>query len=196
MGTERGPKGPLSCVSSCMHLRSDMTVELMDSMGSDDSIIRAMMVSTKGGAAKDTTADFGRINFLMKNRHGCYDSETEVLTRDGWKRWPDVKGTEEFLTLNRFTDEMEYQHAERLVRKPVDGPMIQIKMAQVDALVTPDHRMFAARRQHRSWDFDLVPAKEFLERCHRVRLGGGIWDGEIHAPEEAALVGFIAAHSP
>lgn len=50
--------------------RSDLTVELVDSMGDDDSVIRAMMVSTKGADAKDVEADFGRINFLMKNRHG------------------------------------------------------------------------------------------------------------------------------
>lgn len=50
--------------------RSDMTVELVDSMGDDDSILRAMMVSTRGDLAKNAKADQGRINFLMKNRHG------------------------------------------------------------------------------------------------------------------------------
>lgn len=51
-------------------VRSDMTVTLVDSMGSDDSVIRAMLVSTQGGEAMDAEATFGRINFLMKNRHG------------------------------------------------------------------------------------------------------------------------------
>lgn len=50
--------------------RSDMTVELVDLMGSDTSIVRAMMVSTQGSDALDAEASFGRINFLMKNRHG------------------------------------------------------------------------------------------------------------------------------
>lgn len=53
-----------------MDFRSDMTVELVNSMGSDDSILKAMMVSTKGAEALDAEADYGRINFLMKNRHG------------------------------------------------------------------------------------------------------------------------------
>lgn len=54
-------------------LRNDFTVGLIDHMGSDDSVLRAMMVSTD----KDQTvtemsepAKQGRINFLMKNRHG------------------------------------------------------------------------------------------------------------------------------
>ena len=51
-------------------LRSDMTVELVDSMGGDDMIIKAMLVSTQGAASLDAEATAGRINFLMKNRHG------------------------------------------------------------------------------------------------------------------------------
>lgn len=54
-------------------LRSDMTVDLVDHMGSDDSILRAMMVSTKKDATvaeMNESAKRGRIEFLMKNRHG------------------------------------------------------------------------------------------------------------------------------
>jgi thymidylate synthase (FAD) len=51
-------------------IRCDMTVDLVDSMGGDDSIVKAMMVSTKGAEALESEAHEGRINFLMKNRHG------------------------------------------------------------------------------------------------------------------------------
>ena len=50
--------------------RSDMTVELVDAMGDDNRIIQAMLVSTQGGEALEAEATYGRINFLMKNRHG------------------------------------------------------------------------------------------------------------------------------
>lgn len=50
--------------------RTDVTVSLVDYMGTDQSILRAMMVSTQGEKALEAKADFGRINFLMKNRHG------------------------------------------------------------------------------------------------------------------------------
>lgn len=53
-----------------IRFRSDMTVELVDSMGDDHSILHAMMVSTKGAGAFDETEIGGRLNFLMKNRHG------------------------------------------------------------------------------------------------------------------------------
>lgn len=47
-----------------------MTIELIESMGSDDGIVQAMLVSTQGAEAKEADATYGRINFLMKNRHG------------------------------------------------------------------------------------------------------------------------------
>ena len=34
----------------------------------------------------------------------CYDAETEVLTSEGWKAWPDVDGTELFATVNPDDD--------------------------------------------------------------------------------------------
>lgn len=44
-------------------LRSDMTVELVDGMGDDASVVRAMLVSTQGSDAIEAEASFGRINF-------------------------------------------------------------------------------------------------------------------------------------
>ena len=51
------------------------TVELIGHSGGDESVLAAMMVSTKAEASKDLLtedpdANIGRINFLMKNRHG------------------------------------------------------------------------------------------------------------------------------
>lgn len=54
---------------------SDLTVNLIDSMGSDASVLAAMMVSTQGVRSlemleRDPFEDQGKIEFLMKNRHG------------------------------------------------------------------------------------------------------------------------------
>ena len=63
---------------SDIEVRSDMTVELIDSMGSDESVVRAARISTgrdksnlvpKEGTTQDEAAT-GLINFLMSNRHG------------------------------------------------------------------------------------------------------------------------------
>jgi len=49
--------------------RSDMTVELIDSMGTDKSVVRAARVSS-GSASDDSDGDAGLINYLMRDRHG------------------------------------------------------------------------------------------------------------------------------
>lgn len=55
--------------------RSDITVELMQSMGSDESVAASARVSTaadvsKGAFSADPAESKGLINFLLKNRHG------------------------------------------------------------------------------------------------------------------------------
>lgn len=53
--------------------RSDMTVDLIDSMGNDDSVIRAAKVSTMTDTTVDEMSVAGKekfIDFLVANRHG------------------------------------------------------------------------------------------------------------------------------
>nr|ALS91344.1 thyX: thymidylate synthase [uncultured bacterium] len=50
--------------------RDDMTVTLIDSMGSDERICQAARVSTEGSASFQTGEAAGLINFLARERHG------------------------------------------------------------------------------------------------------------------------------
>ena len=52
-----------------MIFRSDMTVELIDSMGGDDSVVRSARVSS-GSVSVSSEKDQGLINYLMRDRHG------------------------------------------------------------------------------------------------------------------------------
>lgn len=60
--------------------RSDMTVSYVDHMGSDERVIQAMLVSTDAAdAADDLVKQPGRINFLMRDRHGSPFEHTGLL---------------------------------------------------------------------------------------------------------------------
>lgn len=53
--------------------RSDVTVELIQSMGGDDSVVRSARVSTSSGTNGDINLgerEKGLINYLMRDRHG------------------------------------------------------------------------------------------------------------------------------
>lgn len=177
--------------------RSDVTVELVKHTASDTDVLFAARVSTIGEQSldeldKDPERSKGLINYLMRDRHGCYDDQTEVLTRAGWKRWPEVDGTEEFLTVNRFTGVQEYQRALRVIHKPWDGEMIRLSGASVDLLVTPDHKMLAAARTSSGWRWNMHDAWEFHYRCHRIPLAYGQWVGERSMDSaRLALLGFF-----
>lgn len=95
-------------------------------------------------SAHGSVLEHANYSFAMRNvsRVFCYDAETEVLTTEGWKAWPDVEGTESFGTVNPETGELEYQSASEQFEGEYDGDMYRVKSEQVDLLVTPQHRMW------------------------------------------------------
>lgn len=77
--------------------RSDFTVDLVDKMGTDDSVLRAMLISTHADeSVSEMTegAKTGRIRFLMANRHGTpfehtaltFRSEAPIFVYREWHR--------------------------------------------------------------------------------------------------------------
>lgn len=71
----------------------------------------------------------------------CYDSQTEVLTRDGWQFFTDVTMDSEFATVNLRTNKIEYQFPRSVINQPHDGEMVKIEGRRTNALITPNHRM-------------------------------------------------------
>lgn len=77
--------------------RSDFTVDLVEQLGSDDSVLRAMLISTLKDASVDDMpreAKAGRIRYLMKGRHGTpfehnimtFRSEAPIFVYREWHR--------------------------------------------------------------------------------------------------------------
>lgn len=198
--------------------RSDMSVHLIDSMGGDERVIRAAKVSTEGDNAIsfDTLDDdlkkyiedendeiaqmteeerFRFIDFLVRNRHGCYDDQTEVLTKRGWVMWSDVLDNDEFFTRDLDNDVVLFSPASRIVREQYDGEMISFQTQHLDLVVTPNHNMVASRRTHANnyTSYELVRADEMTGRAYRVPKTGGEWRGIDSKWSEAhlALLGFF-----
>jgi thymidylate synthase (FAD) len=154
-------------------------VRLDDSMADDLSVVNAARVSFARRKEAMDESDEGLIRFLLRERHGCYDDATEVLTDEGWKPWPVVTGEERFATRS-IAGRLEYQPALRLVRKEYRGHMIGFKGMSVDLLVTPDHRVLAASTTTLSGRkapvFRLRPAHSVLWKSHR-HIATATWSG-------------------
>lgn len=77
-------------------------------------------------------------------REGCYSDDTEILTKDGWKLFTKLEGTEEVAT--RSTDgEFQWQKPSAYLSYPYDGELIEYSNKSIDLRVTPGHRMLVRR---------------------------------------------------
>ena len=124
-------------------------------------------------SAHGSVLEHASYSFALRNvsRVFCYDAETEVLTSEGWKAWPDVDGTETFATVNPENDDLEYQRATEHFVAPYDGPMYRVRSEQVDLLVTPNHRMWVKAHDTR--------ANRRGEERYRVRLASEIFGKRV-----------------
>jgi len=120
------------------------------------------------------------LQHIKEAGHGCYDAETDVLTADGWKAWPDVTEADQIATIDPQTRAIQYQSPIRLVRYQHRGRMYRVESQGVDLLVTPDHKMLACRtttREGRAKEsYSLTPAVELGTESHAY-LKSGLWAG-------------------
>ena len=119
--------------------------------------------------------------FVDVSRVFCYSADTEVLTDEGWKPWPTVRGDELFASRTPY-GELVYVRAEERFAGEYDGPMYHVHSQQVDLLVTPNHRMWAQRIDARAYRrgeerFAFHPASELYHRRVRYDKAGVYWRG-------------------
>jgi len=127
---------------------------------------------------------------------GCVDEETEILTREGWKKWYEVSMETEFATVNRMNERhVEFQKPRDLLIKDYEGDMVHITHRSYDALLTPNHRvLYQPQELHRRHDTEWkvkfaenVSGNEFLPL-----IGNGIENSvSILRDEMVELVGWI-----
>jgi thymidylate synthase ThyX len=134
-------------------------------------------------SAHGSVLEHANWSFALRNvsRVFCYDSDTEVLTSDGWKAWPDVDGTETFATVNPDTGTLEYQEATEHFVGDYDGDMYRVQSEQVDLLVTPNHRMWIRAYDRR--------ARRRGEEPYRVQLAHEIYGKRVEYQKTAVWHG-------
>jgi len=78
----------------------------------------------------------------------CFDSETEVLTKNGFKLFKDVDiDADRIASLDPTTGRLTYAKAVAKQELPYDGLMFHWSTRYVDLMVTPEHRMLVYQRQ-------------------------------------------------
>ena len=74
--------------------------------------------------------------------HGrCHSADTELLTKDGWKKYYEISVGDMVATYNMESGKNEWQPLLDVYCDFYDGQMIHVKHSSVDWMVTPLHRM-------------------------------------------------------
>ncbi len=84
---------------------------------------------------------------ILSNNHilACFDPETEVLTKEGFKFWDQVRADDQLATLNPETRELEYQLPSMLHRYWYQGTLYRLTSKHLDQCVTHNHRLYCRK---------------------------------------------------
>ncbi len=112
----------------------------------------------------------------LRAAYRCYSDDTRVLTRGGWKFFQDVRTTDELASLDPATGRMEYRQPTTVFHYWHKGEMFHQGGRFVDLLVTPNHRMWAAKGHRKPYRFEFAEAKD-LPKIVRYKRDAD-WVGE------------------
>ena len=101
-----------------------------------DKAFGQMFMDELGAAIKESGQKDYQI-VQIKEKYGCYDSETEVLTKNGWKYFKDLSYEDEIATLNPNTNYLEYQKPKEIIAEKYNGKMYRLENRGISLCVTP-----------------------------------------------------------
>jgi len=113
---------------------------------------------------------------------GCFTPDTEILTDQGFKFFKDLDKTEKVATLNTKTNELEYQSPTEYTIAPYKGKIQVVNKNQASYSVTPNHRMYVAKRDDskpkKELSYEIVTAENLMKDSKRFYLKkDAVWTG-------------------
>ena len=76
----------------------------------------------------------------------CYDEKTRALTKDGLKKYTELKKGDIVFSLNSETEEIEEKQISNIIIQDYNGSMVNFHGKREDLLVTPNHRMYIKKK--------------------------------------------------
>jgi thymidylate synthase (FAD) len=134
-----------------------------------------------------------------RGHYGCYSSDMEVLTENGWIFWPDVTKETVLASYDTKTGLVNFEKPTAVQRWDYKGKMYHLEGQALDFLVSPDHRMIVqSRKKDGSWtERYAISAEEIYNKPVRYSTSGNLSENErlvvntpIDNPSFWALIGF------
>jgi replicative DNA helicase Mcm len=127
---------------------------------------------------KDFNMDWCPKFAQLKEKYGCYDEKTEVLTENGWKFFKDITINDKIATLEdrQF---LKYYNPTDVISYTYTGKMYYLKTRGVNLLVTPNHNLYVAKGSYyNGWykppkrvdrEFELVTPEKYFGKNKRFK---------------------------
>lgn len=112
----------------------------------------------------------------------CFSSDTECYTKLGWKLLTSLDATDEIMSINPDTLEVEWSPISAITIRPFNPnteKMYHFKQAHLDIMCTNGHRMFAFSKKHKSLvrkNGDLIHSED-IRSTHYLPKSGFSWKG-------------------
>ena len=81
---------------------------------------------------------------VLESGHHCYDDQTEVLTKQGFKYWANISEEDLIASVVPGTHDVTFVHPTSIVREYYSGHMYYFKNKYIDLCVTPNHRLYTS----------------------------------------------------
>lgn len=103
----------------------------------------------------------------------CYDPETEVLTKNGWKYVYEVTLEDEVACLVKG-EELQYHKPTEVQEYDYEGDMYYVDSSKVNLLVTPNHRMYTGNSHRQNYLIQRADAIYGKSRSYKNNIS--IWN--------------------
>lgn len=128
------------------------------------------LYGSKANRILEMMYDFPNANVYASGH--CISEDTEILTKDGWKTHDRITTDDECLTLNRQTNDLEYNKIEKIWKYDDYNEMVHINPRGTDIMVTKDHRMiYKWKQKNGEWGNWLeTKASDFTNFNGQIRI--------------------------
>lgn len=132
--------------------------ELQASFGDDRVIASAAWTSSLDYQKKQlrTDEDVARVVQMLATAKHCYDEETEILTKYGWKYFKDLKLTDLVASVTKHSHKIIWSNPKEIINQEYNGFMYSVNSSMINFKVTPNHDLYLGIQKNKTW---LLPEK-------------------------------------
>lgn len=133
----------------------------------------------------------------VKEKFGCYDEKTEVLTKAGWKFLKDVTYEDEIAALDIDGKTLIYEHPIDIISYNYNGKMYYLNNRGINLCVTPNHNLYVSKgsyfchkknNEKRVYPYEFTTPDKYFGKDKRFKKGA-TWNG-ITPPSKFIIQGY------